>query len=233
MGERPGGVSALLWVLIVMGLLGLLGNSLSAAGSAGSEAMIDLAAQGQSSALAELEGEENEALRGLLEGQQEMMTEMAAVARRTRPVTLAMGVLGMLVSGLLVFAAFRGLKGGGGGDVLLRRALWAAGLWSVASFAVSFWMQRLQASATGDQMERMMELAAEAGGEGAALPNFGGLQEAMLAVTLVFGALVVLAKLMLYGYGLWYAQQPDARAWLQTGVGVTMDDAGLAPGLDG
>jgi hypothetical protein len=238
MGERPGGVSALMWALIVMGLLGLLGNSLSAASSAASGAMFDLAAQSQDAALDELdelEGAQGETVRDLVAGQQAMMEEVAAVTRRTRPVTLAMGVLGMLVSGLLVFGAFRGLKGGEG-DVVLRRALWAAGLWSVASFAVSSWMQRLQAAATGEQMERMMDLAAgaaEAGPDGAALPDFSGLQEGILAVTLAFGALVVIAKLLLYGYGLWYSRQPEARAWLLDGIGVGTEDEGLAQAFEG
>ena len=218
MNERPGNVTALLWTLIIVGLLGVLGNSLSAVGAAASGTMIELAEQAQAPAFSEIEGVDSEAAEALLAGQREMMSEVAAVARRTRPFTLALGVLGLAVSSLLVWAAYRGLRGGASG-MLLRRALWVAGLWSVLRFGGHAWLQQMQAAATGDQMGRMLELSAEASGEAMPL-DVAGLQQGMLAVTLAFSALVMVAKFMLYGYGLWLGRQPAAKAWLEEGVGA-------------
>ncbi len=227
MNERPSGITTLMWALIIIGMLGVFGNGLGTLTAVAMPAILDMSSTAQQSLLDSAPDDPDVA--AIFDSQQAMMDEMVALSARTQPISLGLGILGMLVSVFLVFAAFRGLRGGNA-RVLLERALWAASGWAVLKFGAGFWLQQAQFAVSQARMEESLEIAGIDPGSGAF--DVTGMQDAMVAVGLAFGALVVVCKVLLYGYGIWTARQPEGRHWLEQGTAwVDSEPAATLPPL--
>ena len=148
--------------------------------------------------------------------QQQMITDMMAALEPWQPWATTLAWINLAVGVLLTTGGLLAIKMRSPGDRLLLVAFGSALLADVMGTPLMVASQRAMNAA----MESWIPLIINSTGDPNMPPGFEQTMQWMmragLLVSIVFGALLVLAKMGFCGYGIWYLRKPATRALFTT-----------------
>ncbi len=189
--KAPGGLTALLIICLVMGILGLLGTCLGAGA---------LALQGQIQGMQQNMGDPS---------QQAMQKKMEEIQSQQLIPNLIMIGLNFIVAPLLIIGAIGGLNRKPWAHNLLGIGLLAAIFYTVVRIAVTIIMQVMTMGPITKAMEETMAEQGEAQAKAAEI--FGGAMQIGIIIAIIFAAVWGLLLLGFYIWGWMYLRKDTVR----------------------
>ena len=209
-GRRPGGLTAVCVIVIVLGGLGAMASLMALPGLIFGAAMQKQMGQAFGSTMPD---EQRDAYAG-------MMNDMGAVQSQWLPIALPATIMGVVVAVALIVGGVRGLGRKPGAGEWLRRILLLTMLVDIARAVINSVMQVQVAEVTSEYMAKIMGAQ---GGPAAA--GMGQMMGIMTYVGIAFIVAWTLAKMMFYGFSYSYVGRSHVRDY----HGIHPDE--VAPGM--
>lgn len=206
--RRPGGLTAICVIAIILGGLGLAA-SVVGLGSMAAKSWINNAFL--------IKPQKDGKVDKALEAQMEMQTKMNQVTDRYTGFTLGFALLNVVIAGSLVTGGILTLKLHPNGRKLLIAAFTTAIFFELLRAIMNVCMQLEMSEVMYDSMSRMMQAAAAPGKGGG--PEGAAITAAAMKIGVYIGLgitlVMVLAKLIYYAIGTQYLQRPNVRELLR------------------
>jgi hypothetical protein len=204
--RRPGGLTAIAVIAIILGSLGLIGSLFGLASFALQPVL--------RSAFTLPAGLANDpAMKAQRDMQREMQEKMQAVTDRYAPFTVGFAVINLFLAGSLLLGGIWILKIQPKGYAVLTYAFLIAIIFEIIRAIVQTFMQVELGTVMASIMPEMMKAAGPKAGQGAAQgAEFIAMATKIgIAVGVVFAIVPVLAKLVYYIIGVVYLRRPQIR----------------------
>ena len=204
---RPGGLTAICVIAIILGGLGLLGSLVTmgslAVGSRLQQAMMTSPPRPGRDKAFDL--------------QQTMQKRIQAVADRYRWPNAGFALLNMGLAASMLAGGIMALNRAPKARTILLAVFAVAILFEISRSIVQVFMQREMAAVMSDMLPRMMETSMPANGPNAqpASAMVAVIAKAAIMVGFAFNLILSLAKLIYYGVGWSYLRRSAARDWLE------------------